>query len=91
MARHLLRELGYDTRRVRVLMKLDEWEWVDQYAKKLGCDVAGVIGFMAQTAIADRRAEDRVDITPAGEEAADEIERLARASVASVYDEAPQC
>lgn len=90
MSRRTLIELGWDARRVRILLRLPEWEYLERLAKSWGVTPSDVIPGMIDAGIRERRRDERVDITPAGEEAADELERLARAAVASPYDEAPQ-
>lgn len=72
MPSHLLRDLGYDTRRMRILLRLPEWEWLDAYSRRCGNDVASIIGAFVGDSIERHIDNERVILTPKGEAAADE-------------------
>jgi hypothetical protein len=72
MPGHFLKDLGWDTRRLRVLLRLADWAYLDAKASEWNGDAASLIGSLVGEAIYQRRLNERVDLTPKGEAAADE-------------------
>jgi hypothetical protein len=72
MPAHGLRELGWDTRRLRILLTLPEWEWIDAKATALNCDAAAVVSLLVRVEHELTIARNRYALTPKGEAAAAE-------------------
>jgi hypothetical protein len=72
MSRSTLRKLGWDSRRMRILLRIDQWEYLESLARQWGVELPDVIpGFIAQ-GILDRRAYEPVELITADELAARE-------------------
>lgn len=76
MSRKTFRELGWETRRLTIMLRPDEWKWIDAYAAKNHFTVADVVADSAAMEIKRAIGDERVSLTPEGEAALSDTPEL---------------
>ena len=77
MSRKTLRQLGWDARRIRLVLRQSEWAAIDAEAQRLAVDVTDVISGNLAVASRDFATMERIALTRKGEKAADAAPDLA--------------
>jgi hypothetical protein len=71
----MLRELGWDARRFRLVLRLSDWDSLDRIATARDSDWQNEVGVLMHFTLLNELVAERVSLTPAGEAAlADPIE-----------------
>ena len=71
MTRKTLLELGWESRRLNILMPIKEWQKLEAYARRTDAELGVSIAVYAMMWVNHIQGLDRVSLTPEGEQVAD--------------------
>jgi hypothetical protein len=73
MPRRTLAQLGWDSRRLTIVLRFDHWERLEAEAARLSLSLEDIIAGDIASFLRAQADLDRVTLTPDGEKAAEEI------------------
>lgn len=69
MSKETLRQLGWEAHRVRILLRISDWEWLRDRGLSMNVETASFINEYVQRRVWELRDQERVYLTPESERA----------------------